>query len=264
MDVETGIVVPAYGADPERLSAYIAALRSALEPARIHVEADDPDPAILSMLDGTVATVGVSARRRGKGAAIAEGFDRLDTPVLAFVDADGSTPPSSVGAVIDPVVRGRADLAVGSRRHPDARVRVHQSRVRRRLGDLLAWIARRLLPVRLYDYQCGAKAIDRDTWELVRGDLASTGFAWDIELVTIADALGARVQEVPITWDDKPGSTVGLAATPPSFLRALLRARHRGACIRGHRGHLVLDRLVRATGLAGGDSANVEAPPEEG
>ena len=246
MESDVGVVIPAYRPDPERLTRYIADLHAVLDPGEIRVELDVPTTAVTSALADTVASVNTVAHRRGKGAAIRAGFDYLDTEILAFVDADGSTPPESLAAVIDPIHAQNADVSVGSRRHPAATVRVHQSRIRRRLGDLFVRVARRILPIKLYDYQCGAKAISHDWWDVVRDETVSTGFAWDIEFVTFAQALGARVHEEPIEWDDKPGSTVGLKGATSTFAIVLLRSWHRANIIRGNRTHRYFAHLTGA------------------
>lgn len=241
-----GIVIPAYRPDPERLRRYIQRISRELAPERIHVELDVPSDAVVSALESAPATISVADTRRGKGAAITAGFDAVGTPVLAFVDADGSTPADSLSAVLEPVRNGSANLAVGSRRHPDANVTMHQTLFRRRLGDIFVRIARFVLPVRLYDYQCGAKAIDRETWAAVREELVSPGFAWDIELVALSAALDAEIVEIPITWEDRPGSTVPMFGTSSEFAAGLLRARHSAKRLRGDRLHSTIARLVPA------------------
>jgi len=222
-----GIVVPAYDPDVGRLRAYLTALRQTLDPDELHVELDAGGPGVADRIRDAGATVAESAGRRGKGAAITAGFENLETDVLAFADADGATPADAVAKVVSRVTDGDADLAVGSRRHPDASVESHQTVVRRLLGDGFAWLAGSLLTVNLHDYQCGAKAISASAWERVRDHLYEAGFAWDVELVAVAGALDCRVAEVPITWEDQPGSTVSAVRTPFRLLGSLLRARHR-------------------------------------
>ncbi|MFB6308608.1 MAG: glycosyltransferase [Haloarculaceae archaeon] len=227
MTRSVGIVVPAFRPDVERLRSYVEALAETLDPAEIRIELDDPDDGVRSALADCPATVNPVPYRRGKGAAITAGFEALETDVLAFADGDGSTPPDSFASVVERVRDGTCDLAVGSRRHPDARVRSHQTFARRFLGDGFAWLAGRLLDVSLSDYQCGAKAIDRDAWERVRAHLYEPGFAWDVELVAMAGALGLDVVEVPIEWHDQPGSTVAPVRTSVRLARTLLSVRHR-------------------------------------
>ena len=215
--------MPAYRPSPDRLVTFIKAVDETIAPARIHVEVDQPTMDVLRAIERTPSTVHVADRRRGKGAAITAGFELLDTEILAFADADGSTSPPALDTVIEPVTTGEVALAVGSRRHPESIVTVHQSRVRRRLGDGFVHLARWLLPIALYDYQCGAKAIDARLWREIRKEIRAPGFAWDIEFLVAAHAAGASIREIPISWEDRPGSTVQTVHTAVAFVRSLVR-----------------------------------------
>jgi glycosyltransferase involved in cell wall biosynthesis len=241
MEQSLGIVVPAFRPDVEALVEYVRELAERLEPATVRIELDDPRSRVEERLRAAdlppSATLSVARRRRGKGAAITAGFEALDTDLLLFVDADGSTPAESAERILEPIYAGRADVAVGSRRHPESTVTSHQTFARRRLGDGFAWLARRLLEAELYDYQCGAKALTAEWWDRVRGHLYESGFAWDIELVAMAAALGARVLEVPIEWEDHPGSTVSPVRTTLSLARALFVVRHRAERLGSSRLH---------------------------
>jgi len=237
MSSTVGIVVPAYRPDIPKLRRYLTAIVERLEPRTVVVELDAPEDGVAAELDDLPVVVETVPYRRGKGAAITAGFERLDTDVLVFADADGSTPVDSLSAVVEPVTAGEADLSVGSRRHPDAAVDTHQTFARRFLGDAFAWLAGRLLDVSLFDYQCGAKAVAADCWAEVRSHLYEPGFAWDVELVAMAAALDRRVVEVPISWEDRPGSTVSPVSDSVALFRALLSARHRAKQLRDDRLH---------------------------
>lgn len=236
-----GLVVPAFRPDPETLAAYVEELDDELD-ARIRIEVDDPEPAVEEALRDLPAEVNAVDGRRGKGAAITRGFEALVDGVdtLGFADADGSTPATSVADVVAAVGTEGADLAVGSRRHPDSDIQSHQTITRRRMGDAFAWAAGRLLDVELYDYQCGAKAVSADTWRAVRPHIYESGFAWDIELIAMTAALGRSVEEVPVTWVDKPASTVAPVSTALELGRALVRSRHRAKRLAGSRLHTVI------------------------
>jgi len=238
-----GVVVPAYRPDVERLEAYLRAVTETLDPSTLRVELDAPSPeteAALSALDLEALLVHSVPYRRGKGAAVTAGFEALSTDRMAFADADGSTPAAELGRVVDAL--DDADLAIGSRRHPDAHVVGHQTFARRFLGDGFAWLARRLLAADCYDYQCGAKAITANAWRTVRPHLYEAGFAWDVELIAMAGALGLRVAEVPIEWEDQPGSTVDPVDTAISLGAALLVARHRAKRLQDSRLHDAIAR----------------------
>ncbi|KTG09754.1 dolichol-P-glucose transferase [Haloprofundus marisrubri] len=241
MTRSVGVVVPAYRPDVDRLAAYIDALTETLAPETVRVELDAPTPEVVEATSSLPATVNVSPVRRGKGAAVTAGFEALSTDVRSFVDADGSTPAESFAAVLAPVLDDDADLSVGSRRHPEATVTAHQTLARRRLGDGFAWLAKRLLDAELYDYQCGAKAMTAEAWTDVRGHLYEPGFAWDVELVAVAAASNHALAEVPVEWEDRPGSTVSPVRTSFDLARSLLSARHRAKLIREDRLHALLD-----------------------
>lgn len=241
-----GIVIPAYQPDIPLLSAYIDALSTVVSPDRIHIELDTTDSAesrAISAMERPDVTTNVVDGRRGKGRALTHGLSTLDTDIVAFVDADGSTDAESVRELIDRLAD--ADMTVGSRRHPDAVVASHQTVVRRGLGDGFAWIARRVLPVKLYDYQCGAKAMWRPTWERISEYVSETGFAWDIEVLTVAGALQYRIEEVPIVWHDQPGSTVSPVRVASELAMALGQAHYQGKLISGDPVYTRAERLTQ-------------------
>lgn len=240
MTPSVGLVVPAYRPDVDRLATYVRSIRERLDPDVLRIELDAPREGVPEALAQVPAKVNAVPYRRGKGAAITAGFEALETDVLAFADADGATPAASLGDVIAPVREGRADLAAGSRRHPEATVATHQTFARRYMGDAFAWLAGQLLEVDLYDYQCGAKAITADGWELVREHLYDPGFAWDVELIAIAGAVDLRVVEVPVEWHDRPGSTVSPVRDSVRLARALVAARHRAKRLSDSRLHAAI------------------------
>ncbi len=232
-----GIVIPAYRPNIDQLSEYINELKRETNADVIRIEADDSNDAELDRLRAQSVTIGTSNKRRGKGGAITAGFEAIDTDILGFVDADGSTPASYMDLIISSVKNRPADLAVGSRLHPESTVATQQSHVRQYMGKAFVLLARQLLEVKLYDYQCGAKALTAETWQSVREHIYEPGFAWDIELLAMAEACGFRIEEVPITWFDKPDSTVDPIRTSVAMFRTLLASRSRAKQIKGSRLH---------------------------
>jgi hypothetical protein len=260
MSKSVGVVVPAYDPAVDTLAAYVAALHDVVEPAVVRIELDSPDDATLAALDDVDADVNAVDARRGKGAAITAGFEALaaDVDALAFADADGATPAESIADVVAAVADDGVDVAVGSRRHPDADVKTHQTFARRYLGDAFARLARETLGVDLYDFQCGAKAISTPAWRRVRSHLYEPGFAWDVELIAVAAALDCTITEVPVTWLDQPDSTVSPIATPLELGRCLLRSRHRSKELAGSDVHEAIADRRR------GRIALVDRPSAEG
>ncbi len=251
-DQDVGIVIPAYKVAPEPFGEYVRQIRTQVAPAVIRIEADTPAEQLRQQLTQLATqpavTVAVAHTRRGKGQAITAGFEALQerADILAFADADGSVPVADLTRVIQGVRQTPPTLTVGSRRHPQAVIEQHQTVIRRHLGDLFASVAREVLGLSLYDYQCGVKAVPVSAWRQMREHLYESGFAWDLELLTVADALGVTVREIPITWRDQPGSTVRPAVDIPQLIRGLIMARHRGRYLQGVTSHRLLDQLITA------------------
>lgn len=203
-----GIVLPAYKVDPEKLNEYIDRLQNVLSPDEIIIEYDQPENTRDISSNVNLQTFD---RRRGKGAAIIHGFNELESDILLFADSDGSVPVENLKDLVK-AIEGGADLAVGSRRHPNAESGYHQTYVRKILGDLLAKIAGTLLEPDLYDYQCGAKAIKKNKWNDIEDNLTKNGFGFDLELIFEAGKNNLKIKEIPVEWIDKPGSTVSIVS----------------------------------------------------
>lgn len=230
-DEELGLVIPAYRPNVERLVDYAGELRDQLEPRRLRIEIDEPGGDTASTLRKAGFEVHASEERRGKGAAIAAGFDEMDTPVLAFVDADASTAPGSVEAVVAEVRHG-TDVAVGSRRHPEAEI-AGRSPHRAVLGLGLVVLARLLFDASLRDYQCGVKALRQDVWAEIGPRMEEGGFAWDLELIVAADRANFGIEEIPVEWDGGAHTSVDALAAIREFSAALVslsrgRSEHQG------------------------------------
>jgi glycosyltransferase involved in cell wall biosynthesis len=141
----------------------------------------------------------------GKGAAVREGMRHSTADVVAFMDADGATHLDALGDGMRVIAAG-ADIAVGSRAVPGA-VTTERHSWARVLGARLYRRCTRQVAPGIADTQCGFKVFRGDLARAVFGDLVTTGFSFDVELLARAQRRGARIVEFPVTWDDVPGST---------------------------------------------------------
>lgn len=227
-------VVPVYGEVVESwVSMVEALLGNGFEEVVVCI--DDPDPATLEALGDLrkrpAVVADVADERRGKGGALIEGLSLASGDVIGYVDADGAIPVTELDRVYAAVEEGGADLAVGSRTET-VTGRAGQTITRRLLGTAYRRLARRVTDVPLRDFQCGAKAFTRECWADVVPDLREHGFAFDTELVGVADRRGFAVEEVAIVWDDPGNSNVIPAIDAPRMLGALGRIRRHLAGIR--------------------------------
>jgi glycosyltransferase involved in cell wall biosynthesis len=147
----------------------------------------------------------VHVAERGYGAACAGALTRLaaDVEIVLFMDADGSDDPAEIGLVLAPILRGEADLVIGSRAlgivEPGALT------PQQRFGN---WLATRLI-ARLY----GHRYTDLGPFRAIRRELLDRiamqdrRYGWTVEMQVRALQLGARVTEVPVRYRKRVGKS---------------------------------------------------------
>jgi glycosyltransferase involved in cell wall biosynthesis len=158
---------------------------------------------------------------KGRGRALRTAWLDTDAEIVAYLDVDLSTSLDALSPLLEPIIQGRADIAIGSRLAPGARVTRGLKRECISRGyNLLLRIA---LDARYRDAQCGFKAVRtgvaRELLPLVRDQ----GWFFDTELLTIAQRLGLRILEVPVTWIEDTDSRVHIASTAMTDLRGVVR-----------------------------------------
>jgi len=138
-------------------------------------------------------------RNYGKGRAIRTGLQAARGEIILFSDADFSTPIEETGRLVEFLAEG-FDIVLGSRSVNGSNVEIHQSFLRETIGKIGNAIVQTLLLLPFHDTQCGFKIFRSDIVERILPFLTIDGFAFDIEILAVATALGARIAEVPVTW----------------------------------------------------------------
>ncbi|HEY3737798.1 MAG TPA: glycosyltransferase [Jatrophihabitans sp.] len=144
--------------------------------------------------------------RLGKGGVLAEAFRNSQADYVAFVDADGATPPSELRRLVDICQNLDSDLAIASRYHPASVLPARRSRLRRLTARSFAFAVRHLFGLPYADTQCGAKVLRRSAAQRLTPLLSTRDFVFDVDLLFTARQLGLSVAEVPTVWLDRQGS----------------------------------------------------------
>lgn len=159
----------------------------------------------------------VSEPRRGYGRACLAGLAALDgaADIVVFMDADASDVPGEVTSLLEPILRGKADLVIGSRRlgrAAPAALGWHQ-----RGGNRLVVALIRLLFGFSYTDLGPFRAIRRA--RLVELGMRDTNFGWTAEMQVKALRCGLRVCEVPVSYRPRLGQSK-ISGTVSGSLRA--------------------------------------------
>jgi hypothetical protein len=153
------------------------------------------------------------APNRGKGYALRQGLLAATGRWRLFTDVDLAYPFEDVVRLAETLQAG-ADVAIGSRWHPDSRLslppRLQGSAFRRHLqSHVFSHLVRWLLPIRQRDTQAGLKGLTADVTRRVVPHLQCNGFGFDCELLTACVRFGLSVQEVPVCvrYEDRASTT---------------------------------------------------------
>lgn len=161
---------------------------------------------------------------RGKGGAIRAGVEAATGKVVAFTDADLAYAPLQVLTILRAVEDGW-DMAIGSRRHRDAEAAVAPS-VLREVGSRVINGATRLALAGGYaDTQCGLKGFRSDVARAIFDRGRIDRFAFDVEVLAVAEANGFSVLEVPVVLESSDTSTVNVARDAVRLLVDVARVR---------------------------------------
>jgi SAM-dependent methyltransferase len=163
---------------------------------------------------------------KGKGNAVATGLRTATTAVAAFCDLDLSTPLPELARLVDAAASSSV-MIIGSRGTMSSRITRHQEKRREALGRLYNRVVQLSLVPGVVDTQCGAKAAATEIWRRVLPLCRESGFAWDVELVASARAMGVSVQEIGIEWEHKDGTRIHLWRDGVRMLAAIPRIRRR-------------------------------------
>lgn len=171
-----------------------------------------------------------SPRNRGKGHAVRTGVLAANGRHVLLCDADLSAGLEELGRLQQEIDRG-ADIAIGSRDMPDARLDPPQPQFRRRLATIFRNLRRFLILPDLNDTQCGFKLLTREAAKLVFAHQHENGWLMDCEVLAIARTHDLIIREVGIVWRNRRQSRVNIWRDGPAALWSLFGLRMRfGRC----------------------------------
>lgn len=199
---QISVIVPAYheGAaivpNLRRLATALAATGSSWE-VIVVVDGDRPTwEAALACASPEVHVEGYRTNR-GKGFALRYGMSRARGELVTFIDSDMEIAPEEIGRMAALLDLYRADMVVGSKRHPLSEV--HYPWQRRVQSLAYQLLVRALFQVRVRDTQTGLKMMRYEVATRVVDVALVKRFAFDLELLVLAVHFGyRRIIEAPV------------------------------------------------------------------
>lgn len=175
----------------------------------------------------------VNERNRQKGGTLRRGITEAAGRYALLLDADYAYPINQVNNFLNYLEQG-IPLVIGNRTNPATTYLVKPIRFpyiyqRYLLGRVFNVLVRLLLLGGIKDTQCGIKAVRRETAVALLEKMTISNFAFDVELLYVAQRNGAKIVQVPVTFDyiDEP-SSVRLLQHSLMMFKGLLKIRLNG------------------------------------
>ncbi len=215
-NIEVSIIVPAYQAQ-DFIYDNLIELRNILKKSKKSFE-------IICIVDGgydnTLAIAkGVSSKfkevkvfgyeaNRGKGYAVRYGMKKAKGTIIGFVDAGRDLIYEDILQFFRIMEKEKVDIVIGSKRHTDSVVNYPSFRKMYSFG--YQFYVKNLFGLQVNDTQAGMKIFKKNILEKIIPSLCVDGFAFDIEILSIAQKLlKAKIVEAPIHVNlDETSSTI--------------------------------------------------------
>jgi dolichyl-phosphate beta-glucosyltransferase len=237
MSPNLSIIVPAYneavrlGQSLKSIFTYLNETHPSAELIVVDDGSSDETRAVAQKgfeLAGSIQAKLISVHpNRGKGHAVRTGLLAARAPIAVFFDADLSTPLAEIPKVLAPIESEGYDLVFGSRALDRSLIGVHQPWRREFGGRVFNLVVRISTGLPFADTQCGFKAFRSSTCRPIIEAATIDRFAFDVEMLYLAQAAGLRLKEVPVRWDHNDGSKVNVLRDSYRMFREVQSIRRR-------------------------------------
>jgi glycosyltransferase involved in cell wall biosynthesis len=145
-------------------------------------------------------------KNKGKGYALKYGSEISKGEYVIFFDCGGDLDPRKMKNFLNIMKKENPDIVIGSKRHSESKVYYPTSRrVMSRFYQLVNII---LFNLNLTDTQVGLKLFKREVLKKIMPRIIIKRFAFDLELLVIANKMKLKIVEAPVRIDYKFKSSI--------------------------------------------------------
>lgn len=147
-------------------------------------------------------------KNQGKGYAVKYGMLKAKGDVIGFIDAGMDVQSAGISILLDAMVWRDADIIIGSKLHPESK-RVNYPFSRKILSWGYMLLTHMLFGFNIKDTQVGLKLFRRKVVEKIFPRLLVKTFAFDVEILALANAFGfKKIYEGPVELKFNGGSSI--------------------------------------------------------
>ena len=211
------VIIPCYQ-EAVTIAKVVADFRRELPDARIYVYDNN-------CTDGTAeiaAKAGAIVRRekrQGKGYVVAAMFEQINEDILVMVDGDDTYEASHVHKMLEPILRGDADMTVATRLtdHGEKSFRPLHVVGNQMVCGIINW----MFKSHVSDIFSGYRVFTRESARQI--PVTTKGFDVETELTLQALYRGQIIQEMPVPYRARPAGSFSKLNTFSDGFRVLLR-----------------------------------------
>jgi len=166
-------------------------------------------------------------KNQGKGGAVRDGMKaaREESDIAMFLDSDLGIPIKELEKFVAEIKNGH-DIVIASRFVPGLQV-VQPVQLHRKLMEKMFRLIRMAITNNwnVKDTQCGFKVFRRTAAAKIFPKITVNRFAFDAEVIFIANKHGYKIKEMPIRLQNPPSRSLRLLRDPANMILDLLKIR---------------------------------------
>lgn len=203
-NVYLSVIMPVYN-EEDVISESIKKMLQVLNSSRVNYElivvddgSTDHSRDIIEMYSDRIHFLHYE-RNSGKGYALKYGVHHSKGSHVIFVNSDLDLNPSNVIKYVNIAVKENKDVVIGSKWARGSSV--SYSLTRTILSLLFHLYTKILLNIKVKDSQAGLKIFKRDVLDSIIGEVEAKGYAFDVEVLLLAEKKGYSIHELPLFSD---------------------------------------------------------------
>lgn len=211
------VAIPCYQ-EALTIGKVVADFRRELPDARVYVYDNNCTDGTAEIAAKAGAIV-IREKRQGKGFVVAAMFEHVQEDILVMVDGDDTYEASHVHKLLEPVLRGDADMTVATRltSHGEKSFRPLHVAGNQMVCGIINW----MFKSKVSDIFSGYRVFTRESARQI--PVTTKGFDIETELTLQALYRGQVIQEMPAPYRARPEGSFSKLNTFSDGLRVLLR-----------------------------------------
>jgi len=144
----------------------------------------------------------ISEQRKGYGSACLAGIAAVEyADIIVFIDGDYSDDPTELSLLLQPIQENKADFVIGTRKPSERGALLPQAQIGNKLATFL---------IKTF---YGVKYTDLGPFRAIRFpqltalNMQDRTYGWTVEMQLKAAKLGLRVQEIPVSYRKRIGTS---------------------------------------------------------